>query len=92
MAKSDADAKLQTHLQREAELRKRSLQRTRQAQARIRQGQRQRRAARVVEVGELVAACGLLWVEHARLEALLQEVARRWDGEATGILPQREEV
>lgn len=68
--------KLQDQLAEEAALRARSLQRTRKLRARERHRQRVQRAQRVQEVGELVAACGLLWLENAQLTALLTEAQR----------------
>jgi hypothetical protein len=65
----------QLRLAEEAALRQRSLQRTRKLQARARQRQRQQRAARLVVVGTLVEACGLLWVEDAHLERVLKTAA-----------------
>jgi 3-deoxy-D-arabino-heptulosonate 7-phosphate (DAHP) synthase class II len=65
----------QLRLAQEAALRQRSLQRTRKLQARARHRQRQQRAARLVVVGTLVEACGLLWVEDAQLEQVLKQAA-----------------
>jgi hypothetical protein len=77
----DALAQEQARLAEEAALRQRSLQRTRKLQARARQRQRQQRAQRLVVVGTLVEACGLLWVEDAQLERLLKAAMGLRDAE-----------
>lgn len=69
------DDHLQLQLTEEAALRARSLQRTRKLRARARKRQRMQRAERVQRVGELVAACGLLWLEDDRLATLLKVAA-----------------
>ena len=82
---------VEDQLAKEAALRAKSLARTRKLQARARQRQRKARAARLVAVGQMVEACGLLWMDDARLQEVLLAVRAtlewRPTSQANGTVP-----